>query len=138
MIVKILSTALLGIAALFGLEAVGVVPAGKYFPSMPRLDPETNTAANWLSAGNWGLNTVSCMTQGESLAVCTGDARTASLTERAERRNPSPAASRKEALRKEDIVWDEVDTVLDENSENGDSAANESSPSFTQRVASKS
>jgi hypothetical protein len=128
MILKLVSTIVMGIAALFGLEALGVIPANKYFPTLPRLDREANTPGNWMEAGNWGLNAASCLTQGKSLATCTDGAEA----------TPEDRKVARQAPAKETIVWDDVDRAVDTAIEQGDSAADNTplpAGSFTTRVA---
>lgn len=66
MLSRVLSTLLTGIATLYALEFTGVVPEGKYFPTLPRLEKSGNTASNWAEAGKWGIEWASSLTTGMS------------------------------------------------------------------------
>lgn len=66
MLSRVLSTLLTGIAVLYALEFTGVVPEGKYFPTLPRLEKSGNTIGNWAEAGKWGIEWASSLTTGLS------------------------------------------------------------------------
>lgn len=66
MLSRVLSTLLTGIAVLYALEFTGVVPEGKYFPTLPRLEKASNNLGNWAQAGKWGIEWASSLTTGLS------------------------------------------------------------------------
>lgn len=63
MIFRIINWTVMAIAIFYGLEGIGIVEKGKYFPTLPRLDARASDPMAWLGAAQWGFNQLGSLAQ---------------------------------------------------------------------------
>ena len=55
MLFRLVNYTVLGIAAFYAVEGVGLVERGKYFPTLPRLEASASDPMAWVGAAQWGV-----------------------------------------------------------------------------------
>lgn len=63
MIFKIINWTVMAVALFYGLEGIGIIEKGKYFPTLPRLEASASDPSAWLGAAQWGFNQLGGLAQ---------------------------------------------------------------------------
>jgi len=72
MLFKIVNYAILGLAAFYVAEGVGLLERGRYFPTLPRLEASASDPMAWLGALTWGAGRLTQLASGGQAAAGPG------------------------------------------------------------------